>query len=43
MKQLVSLKKLIEEMQLPFAMFIDQSETAERLTPNTIKAPIGWL
>lgn len=43
LKQLASLKRFIEEMDLPLGMIIDQSDNIEWLTPNIIRIPIGWL
>lgn len=43
MKQLVSLKKFIEEMKLPFGIIIDQSQSIEWLTDKIVRLPVGFL
>lgn len=43
MKQLSSLRKFIEEMQLPFGIIIDQSKSIEWLTDKIVRLPVGYL
>lgn len=42
-RQLLALKRFIDEMNAPFGIIIDQSEVAEWLAPKILKLPVGWL
>jgi len=42
-RRLISLKKFIEENNWPFCLVINQSETAEWITPEIYQLAVGWL
>lgn len=43
LKQLNSLKRFIDEMNLPFGILVDNSESVEWLTPKIVRIPVGLL
>jgi predicted AAA+ superfamily ATPase len=42
-RQLTALNQFVEEHALPFGMLINQSDTAEWISPRIVQIPVGWL
>jgi hypothetical protein len=43
MKQLQALHRFIQEMNVPFGIIIDQSDSVTWLSPTIIRIPVGWI